>query len=66
MLKLRVTGMNCGHCEKTVEKAVGDVPGVDRVIRVNRADEEIVVEGDPDPTAVVDVIREEGYEARVA
>lgn len=66
MLKLRVTGMNCGHCEKTVESAVDNVPGVDRVIRVSRADEEVVVEGDPDPTAIVDVIREEGYEARVS
>jgi copper ion binding protein len=28
---LKVTGMSCGHCKMTVEKAVGSVPGVEKV-----------------------------------
>lgn len=66
MLKLTVTGMSCGHCEQSVERAVSNVPGVDRVVRVSRADEEVVVEGDPDPERVIAAIGDEGYEARVA
>lgn len=65
MLQLKVTGMSCGHCEKAVETAVADVPGVDRVVNVSRADEQVVVDGSPDPTAVADAIRSEGYEAQV-
>ena len=27
-LTLKVTGMTCGHCQKRVEKALAEVPGV--------------------------------------
>ncbi len=27
-LMLKITGMTCGHCQKTVEKALSQVPGV--------------------------------------
>ena len=65
MLQLKVTGMSCGHCEKAVETVVADVPGVERVVSVSRADEQVVVDGSPDPSAVADAIRREGYEAQV-
>jgi len=29
---LRIKGMSCGHCVKAVEKALGEVPGVERVL----------------------------------
>lgn len=64
MINLTVTGMTCGHCEKAVEEALGELPGVERVVRVSRADEEVVVEGDPDVDALIAAIKEEGYEAR--
>jgi copper chaperone len=64
MIKLAVTGMTCGHCEKAVEEALGELPGVDRVVKVSRADEEVVVEGNPDVDSLIAAIKEEGYEAR--
>jgi len=27
-LRLKITGMSCGHCQMTVEKALAKVPGV--------------------------------------
>lgn len=65
MLKLRVTGMTCGHCEKAVEEALAEVPGVSRVVKVSRADEEVVVEGEAESGALIEAIEEEGYSARI-
>ncbi len=64
MIKLTVTGMTCGHCEKAVEEALGELAGVERVVKVSRADEEVVVEGNADVDALIAAIKEEGYEAR--
>lgn len=66
MLQLKVTGMSCGGCEKAVESAVADVPGVEQVVSVSRVDEQVVVDGSPDPSAVADAIRSKGFEAEVA
>jgi copper chaperone len=63
MIKLRVTGMTCGHCEMAVKKALGAVPGVEKVIAVDRTKEEALVEGQPDPQALIAAIQEEGYQA---
>ncbi|MES1945153.1 heavy metal transport/detoxification protein [Salinisphaera sp. PC39] len=57
--------MNCGGCEKAVEAAVTDVPGVEQVVSVSRADEKVIVDGSPDPTAVADAIRSKGFDAEV-
>lgn len=66
MTKLIVTGMTCGHCEKAVEKALAEVPGVERVLKVSRTEQEVVLEGDADPRALIAAIEEEGYRAKVA
>ena len=66
MIKLNVTGMTCGHCEKAVEKALSEVPGVEKVVKVSRESEEAVVEGNADSAALIAAIEEEGYEAKVA
>ena len=42
MIKLKVTGMTCEHCEKAVHKALIAVPGVADVITVDRTTEEPV------------------------
>jgi copper chaperone len=63
MIKLKVTGMTCGHCEMAVKKALSAVPGVERVVSVDRSQEEAVVEGSPEPSALVAAIEEEGYSA---
>jgi copper chaperone len=66
MIKLKVSGMTCEHCEKAVEKALSGVAGVDHVIEVNRARNEAVVEGQAEEGALLAAVREEGYEAELA
>ena len=66
MIKLKVTGMTCEHCEKAVERALSQVAGVDQVVEVDREREVAVVEGRPEEGALLAAVREEGYEAEVA
>ncbi len=66
MIKLKVTGMTCGHCEQAVNKALSAVPGVERVVEVDRAQELAVVEGQADTAALIAAIAAEGYQAQVA
>lgn len=63
MIKLKVTGMTCGHCEMAVKKALAQVPGVESVVTVDRTRQEAVVEGSPDVAALVAAIEDEGYQA---
>jgi copper chaperone len=62
MIRLNVTGMTCGHCESAVQKALASVSGVTRVVEVDREKSLAVVEGQPDVSALIEAIREEGYE----
>jgi copper chaperone len=64
MIKLHVDGMTCGHCEKTVRDALAAVPGVTRVVRVDRNDAEATVEGDADVQALVEAVTAKGYDAK--
>lgn len=65
-MRINIEGMTCGHCVKAVEKALAAVPGVSAVKEVSLERAEAVLEGRPDPQAVVAAIEEEGYQARVA
>lgn len=58
-----VEGMHCASCVSTVEKAVGQVPGVDKV-SVNLATEkaDVTFKDAPDMPAVVEAIRKAGYD----
>jgi copper chaperone len=66
MIKLKVTGMTCGHCEAAVRKALAQVPGVTEVVAVDRERQEAVVSGAADVAALVAAVVEEGYQAEVA
>lgn len=66
MIKFKVTGMTCEHCERAVSNALSGVPGVEKVVSVSREKSEAVVEGAADTGALIAAIREEGYEAEVA
>ncbi len=66
MIKLKVSGMTCEHCERAVERALSGVAGVDKVVVVNREHNEAVVEGQPEESALLAAVREEGYEAELA
>jgi len=65
---LKVTGMSCGHCVKTVEEALQGVAGVEHAsvdLRQGRA----VVEYDEartSPAALAGAVSEEGYPAEPA
>ncbi|TVQ09811.1 MAG: copper-translocating P-type ATPase [Balneolaceae bacterium] len=60
--RIRVQGMHCASCVARVEKAIRAVPGVNNA-EVNLIMEEATVYGDARKGAVVEAIREAGYEA---
>lgn len=66
MIKLKVTGMTCGHCEGAVRKALATVPGVATVVTVDRTRELVEIEGTAEVSALVAAIVEEGYTAVAA
>ena len=63
MIELKVTGMTCGHCERAVTRALEQVSGVQRVVRVDHQSGQAVVEGQADIAALIAAIEEEGYQA---
>jgi Cu+-exporting ATPase len=63
-LNLRVNGMSCDNCARTIEKKLGSTPGVTKVT-VNLAGAAATVEYDIDlvkPEAIANVVRSLGYE----
>jgi copper chaperone len=66
MIRLKVTGMTCQHCEKAVSEALSGVSGVAKVVAVSHRRDEAVVEGAPDLAALIAAVREEGYDAEAA
>lgn len=66
MIRLKIEGMSCGHCSKAVTEALAAVPGVSRVIEVSVERGEALVEGTPDPDALLAAVRNEGYQAELA
>lgn len=62
---LKVQGMTCGHCERTVREVLEGAPGV-RSARVDLAAGRAVVEYDEtrtNPRELAGLVAEEGYEA---
>lgn len=66
--KLKVTGMSCGHCQKTVEQALKGVTGVYSAV-VDLQDGEAEIDFDDDAVtagALVAAVEKAGYRARLA
>jgi copper chaperone CopZ len=66
-VKLRVTGMTCGHCQATVEQALKSVSGVYSAV-VDLRDGEAEVDFNDDavtPTQLVAAVERAGYAARL-
>lgn len=61
---LTVTGMTCGHCKTAVQNALEDLEGVTHVDVDLEAGRATVHGGHVE--AMLDAVREEGYEAEVA
>jgi len=66
MIKLTIQGMSCQHCVAAVTRALEAVPGVTKVLQVNLAGGEALLDGTPDPEALTKAVEEEGYSATVA
>jgi copper chaperone len=65
MIKLKIEGMTCNHCVKSVTEALAKVPGVTKVVNVSLANKEAEVSGDVQPAALVNAVADLGYEVRV-
>ena len=62
---LAIEGMSCGHCVAAVRDALTALPGV-TVERVAVGSAAVTIEpGTTPPDAVVEAIRDAGYEAQV-
>lgn len=55
-----VKGMTCGHCKAMVEKNLAKLPGVEGVT-VDLASGETKIKGNPDASAVKEVIEDLGF-----
>ena len=64
MLNLKITGMTCGHCVRSVTGALKGVRGV-KTAEVDLKTGSARVEGTPDPAALIAAVAEEGYKAEV-
>jgi copper chaperone len=62
--RLEIEGMTCGHCVDAVRRALAAVPGVTRVIEVDRDRKTAAVEGDAPVADLIAAIEEAGYTAR--
>jgi copper chaperone len=65
MLRLKVSGMTCGHCAAAITKAVEALPGVGEV-SVDLEGGEVRVHGTPDVASLRQVIAREGYDVQSA
>ena len=66
MIKLKVDGMGCDHCVRAVNDALAAVEGVEKVVEVSLERGEAIVEGEPEISALLTAIAEEGYSAEAA
>lgn len=62
--QLRIQGISCGGCVKTIEKAIFTVTGVEEV-SVDLGTRVATVLGDVDSGSVIEAIKQKGYEAEV-
>ncbi|MBI4503848.1 MAG: heavy-metal-associated domain-containing protein [Gemmatimonadetes bacterium] len=66
-LKLKVSGMHCGHCTTTVERALKKVSGVYGVsVDLDAGSAEVDFDGKAPAGEFVEAVRAVGYSAEVA
>ena len=67
-LRLKITGMHCGHCRTTVERALRGVPGTFGVA-VELQEGSAEIDFDPsraDAQQLIGAVRTAGYDAEIA
>jgi copper chaperone CopZ len=67
-IKLRVTGMSCGHCQEKVEKALRKTGGVySAVVDLGNGEAEVDFNDDVVTTGeLVSAVQKAGYQAKLA
>lgn len=64
-ITLTLSGLHCVNCVKSVEKALHEVPGVEKV-SVTLSPQQAIVEGEVEAQTLIDAIDEIGFEAAIA
>lgn len=66
--RLKVTGMSCGHCADTVQKALRAEPGVrNATVHLDAGAAEVEYEeGRTSPEQLIATVKEAGYDAGMA
>ena len=64
-ITLTLSGLHCGNCVKSVENALHEVPGVEKV-SVTLSPQQAIVEGEVEAQTLIDAIDEIGFEAAIA
>ena len=64
-IRLSVTGMSCGHCVASTEKALKAVDGVEQV-EVKLEPGEAIVTGSANAEALIAAVVEAGFEAELS
>lgn len=62
-IHLAISGMSCGHCVASAEKALKAVPGVQSV-EVNLEPGEAIINGTADAETLIAAVIAAGYEAK--
>ena len=64
-ITLTLSGLHGGNCVKSVEKALHEVPGVEKV-SVTLSPQQAIVEGEVEAQTLIDANDEIGFEAAIA
>ena len=65
-LSFTVSGMTCGHCVASVQEEVSEIPQVTGAEAVLESGVLTVTGDNVDPAAVIEAVREAGYQAVVS
>jgi copper ion binding protein len=64
--KLKVDGMTCGHCSARVEKALADLPGVDKAkVNLKKGTAEVTLSNPVEDAVLTKAVIDAGYEASI-
>lgn len=65
IIQLKIDGMTCMHCVGAVQKALGQVEGVEEVVEVSLEAGSATVRGNADTEVLIAAVKEAGYQASV-
>ncbi len=60
--EIEINGMNCGHCQMRVEKALGAIPGVEAKVDLKNRTATVTMANDVPDDVLMEAVRTAGYE----